>query len=170
MITFKEYYMLQEAPVGYADTRTARQTNQQMMNPGPQGRTAGDTSVGQQPDAAIPRRPLPRLQNHAAMVAGDKDPVKTVKPAPNPQPHVPSEFQFGTEFDREMADLDYSDPEAVQDILTRMNQAYAANQQALDAEDQAARDMLPAPNQDKFGQRGAQIGKARNYIQSRQMR
>lgn len=174
MITFKEYYMLQEAPVGAAAKAQAARTSKEMMAPAiSQGRPAGG-GLGQQGDylAAPQDRSLQTLQNHFGMKAGAQDPATATVPAPAPAPAPAAEPHpgaFNTPFDREIAELDFSNPAAVQDLIGRMNDAIVANQDNLDKQDAAAAKGLPAPDQDKLGQAGANLGKQRNYVQSQQM-
>ena len=164
--------MLQEAPVGPAQKTLASRSSQQLMNPAyTQGRSAGG-APGMQGNQLPNQQPLQRLQNHIDMTRrGAQDPVQPTQPTtPTPPvPATPSPGAFGTPFDREIGELDYSNPEAVQELMTRMNQAIVDNQKALDKQNTDAEQGLPAPNQDSLGRTGANLGKQRNYVQSQQM-
>jgi hypothetical protein len=175
MITFKEYFMLQEAPVGAAQKARAARSSKELQNPGEQGRAVGAPG-GQQPNAAIPGQPvLPRIQNHAAIKGGAQDPQipgATKSPVPPPAAAgagTKSPGSFGTPFDTEIERLDLTNPEAIQELLGRMNQAVVTNQSALDSENDAAAQGLVAPNQDRLGVAGANLGRQRNYLQGQQV-
>jgi len=162
--------MLQEAPVGAAERATQRRTNQVMTQPPPQGRQVGGPR-GVQPNQIPEPQPLQRLQNHLQMKQGAQDPAN---PAPAQQPPAPTAAKahpmaFGTPYDSEISELDMSNPEAIQELLGRMNQSIVSNQGELEAQDAAAAKGLPAPNQDKLGVAGANLGKQRNWVQKNQL-
>jgi len=163
--------MLQEAPVGAAAKAAADRTSRQMMRPGAQGRPAGG-APGAQPDQIPAPQPLQRLQNHLNMKQGAQDPVTqapsgAASPPPTPAQQHPA--AYGTPYDQEIAGLNMNDPDAIQELLGRMNQSIVTNQSELEVQDAAAAKGLPAPNQDRLGVSGANLGKQRNWVQKNQL-
>lgn len=104
MLTFKEYYMLQEAPVLAPPRRTtfrnrqARDNNDVLMNPDQsQGREVGATNTATtQPTAAVGAPQIAqKLSNNQQMQTGRMDPVTsrpvqqtTTQPAPQATPQT----------------------------------------------------------------------------------
>ena len=108
------------------------------------------------------------------MTRGAMDPVrKQPTGTPTTQPvgtAASASPTFNTVFDDEITNLDRANPEAVEDLLSRMNQAIVGNQTSLDAENKAANAGQPAPNQDQLGIQGKNLGKARLNVQQQQFR
>jgi len=162
--------MLKEAPVGYADTRRAKQASAEMMASPQQGRPVGGGG-GEQPNAIPNPEPLPRLRNNAAVRQGAAGHAATSRAAANTGGTVnaASPGAFGTEFDREVTTIDPGNPEAMHALLLRMNQAIADNQGKLDIQNKNATRGLSAPDQDKLGVRGGNLGKQRHVVQRNQL-